>query len=59
MIICSKHGEFLQTPSNHLSGKGCRMCGIERLSEIKKLTTKEFIEKANIKQGIGTYDYFM
>ena len=57
MIICPKHGEFLQTPSNHLSGKGCRMCGIERLSEIKKLTTKEFIEKANIKQGIGTYNY--
>lgn len=57
MIICPKHGEFLQTPSNHLSGKGCRMCGIERLSEIKKLTTKEFIEKANIKHGIGTYNY--
>ena len=25
-IICYKHGEFNQTPSNHLSGKGCESC---------------------------------
>ena len=25
-IICNKHGVFEQTPSNHLSGKGCRFC---------------------------------
>ena len=25
-IICPKHGEFWQTPYNHLSGKGCRKC---------------------------------
>jgi len=25
-IICKKHGVFEQTPSNHLSGKGCRFC---------------------------------
>lgn len=29
-IICPLHGEFHQTPSNHLSGKGCKQCGIER-----------------------------
>ena len=23
-IICSKHGEFRQTPQGHLAGKGCR-----------------------------------
>lgn len=25
-IICPTHGEFLQTPENHLQGKGCPMC---------------------------------
>lgn len=25
-IICPKHGEFQQVPSEHLSGKGCRYC---------------------------------
>lgn len=29
-IICPDHGEFLQTPSNHLSGKGCGACGFEK-----------------------------
>ena len=26
IIICSKHGEFRQTPNSHLSGKGCPKC---------------------------------
>ena len=26
-IICKTHGEFLQTPSNQLKGKGCKECG--------------------------------
>jgi hypothetical protein len=25
-IKCEKHGYFTQTPSNHLSGKGCELC---------------------------------
>lgn len=25
-IVCSKHGEFWQTPSNHLRGEGCPIC---------------------------------
>lgn len=25
-IICPKHGEFWQTPINHLNGKGCSLC---------------------------------
>lgn len=30
IIICREHGEFLQTPSSHKSGKGCRKCaGLE------------------------------
>ena len=30
VIICPKHGEFLQRPSRHLAGSGCRRCGVER-----------------------------
>lgn len=26
VIICKEHGEFLQTPSHHLKGKGCPKC---------------------------------
>ena len=26
-IICPEHGEFWQTPHNHLKGYGCRKCG--------------------------------
>lgn len=29
IIICQIHGEFLQTPSNHLSGNGCESCRSE------------------------------
>lgn len=25
-ILCKSHGDFMQTPSNHLSGKGCEIC---------------------------------
>jgi hypothetical protein len=25
-IICSKHGVFEQTPSDHLGGHGCKAC---------------------------------
>ena len=26
IIICPIHGDFEQTPNNHLSGKGCKNC---------------------------------
>lgn len=35
-IICPKHGEFEQTPYNHLKGQGCRKCGRESLRELQK-----------------------
>ena len=50
IIICSIHGEFLQTPNNHLQGYGCRKCGV------KNLTTEEFIERAKKVHG-NKYDY--
>jgi rubrerythrin len=50
-IICPKHGEFWQTPNDHLDGKGCPSC-----SNTKKLTTEEFITKAKMVHG-DKYDY--
>lgn len=50
-IICSKHGEFWQTPHAHLSGQGCPIC-----AGIKKHTTEEFIELARKVHG-DKYDY--
>lgn len=51
-IICKLHGEFSQTPSDHLTGKGCNNCGIERT----KCSKGHFIEKAN-KIHMSKYDY--
>ena len=45
-IICPIHGEFWQTPYEHLSGKGCRQCGLIKQGQSRRLTTEQFIEKA-------------
>lgn len=50
-IICQKHGEFFQTPSEHLQGYGCPACGGRQ-----RLTLKQFIEKAKKFHG-DKYDY--
>lgn len=55
-IICPKHGEFWQTPSNHLSGKGCNKCARDLVSEKNSLTLDGFIEKAVAVHG-DRYDY--
>ena len=58
-IICRVEGHkaFPQTPHNHLSGRGCKICGYEKLANDNRLTLEEFIEKANEVHGIGRYDY--
>jgi hypothetical protein len=35
-IICPIHGEFWQTPSGHLQGRGCKDCWSERFSKATK-----------------------
>lgn len=49
-IICPKHGEFWQTPNNHLKGKGCPKC------VGRNKTTEEFIKEAKVTHG-NKYDY--
>ena len=55
-IICPEHGEFWQRPANHLSGKGCPVCGENKRRTGIKLTTQEFIERAKKVHG-DKYDY--
>lgn len=47
-ITCPIHGEFHQTPSEHLRGHGCRLCGNKQTQIKKKMTTDEFIRKCNV-----------
>lgn len=51
-IICPVHGEFQQTPIDHLVGKGCRQCYFQS----RRMTTEEFIRKAKEIHG-DRYDY--
>ena len=55
-IICPEHGEFWQTPYNHLKGQGCKKCANEILSKNMRLTTEEFIQKSQEVHG-DKYDY--
>lgn len=55
-IICPKHGEFWQIPTNHLRGQGCPSCGNERISQKRKSNLQEFVKRA-IKVHGEKYDY--
>ena len=55
-IICPVHGEFWQTPANHLAGRGCIKCRNEYNSEFNLFTLEEFINKAKVIHG-DKYDY--
>lgn len=56
-IICPKHGEFWQTPKEHLKGNGgCIKCSIISMKEKQKLGNDEFIKRAN-EIHYGKYDY--
>ena len=46
VIACLAHGDFEQSPSSHLQGKGCPKCG-----GTKRLTTEEFVAAADVVHG--------
>ena len=50
-IICPIHGSFQQKAYSHVQGCGCLEC-----AGVKKLTTKEFIEKSQKVHG-NKFDY--
>lgn len=46
-IICPKHGVFLQTPNEHLSGYGCIKCAHDKLHTERVKDISVFVEQAN------------
>ena len=55
-IICPEHGEFWQTPANHLFGAGCKKCSAKEVHEKQKSTKENFINQAKNIHG-DKYDY--
>ena len=46
-IICQKHGKYKQTPSDHLSGRGCYWCGKESMAQKQALTRDDVVRRCN------------
>lgn len=56
VIICRKHGAFLQRPDKHLQGCGCQKCGKDKISNANHGDLESFIKKAQEVHG-NRYDY--
>jgi hypothetical protein len=56
IIICQVHGEFLQTPNSHLTGRGCIKCFHDSVSILFSKTQEQFLESAKKAHG-DRYDY--
>lgn len=46
-ITCKEHGDFMQSPSDHLQGKGCKRCADISGWDKRKMTTADFVLKAS------------
>ena len=55
-VICPEHGEFWITPANHLSGQGCKICGLIERSKKRKKSIEQFIKESRTVHG-DKYDY--
>lgn len=55
-IICPIHTKFVQTPNNHLAGKGCNLCADINRKVNNQTTTAQFINQAK-KVHKNKYDY--
>jgi ssDNA-binding Zn-finger/Zn-ribbon topoisomerase 1 len=47
VIRCRRHGDFKQTPSDHIRNVGCNVCGNVRASRKLSSNKDTFVEKAN------------
>lgn len=57
-ILCNDHGEFEQTPHDHLKGRGCPQCGKLIVANKTRYSEKEYIDKAN-KIHNNSYTYYL
>lgn len=56
IITCQNHGDFLQTPHEHLLGRGCKYCSQESMRKKFSRTNNDFIKiSKNVHNGY--YDY--
>lgn len=55
-ITCKIHGDFEKTPTKHLSGQGCKICGYKRGARKQSLTLEQFTKRARKVHGTR-YDY--
>jgi hypothetical protein len=55
-IICPKHGEFWQTPKDHLNNCGCPECWQEKRGKSLRKNCNTFIKQANEVHG-DKYNY--
>lgn len=56
LITCPIHGDFKQTPKNHMKGQGCPKCGKEYAINCKKHKWEGFVNESN-KRFHGKYDF--
>lgn len=56
IIICPTHGQYIQKPSRHLSGRGCTKCGKAKISKQYRMSNDCFLNKAREIHG-NTYEY--
>ena len=55
-IVCPIHGVFLQVPSSHLQGAGCKKCSSEESHKRQTKGTENFIQQSKLVHG-NKYDY--
>lgn len=55
-IVCPIHGEFWQTPSKHLIGRGCPKCGNIKKNQGRKISFDEFVNRSKDIHG-DKYEY--
>lgn len=56
-VGCYEHGFWEPTAGNFLSGKGCSVCGRDKLAELFTSSQEEFLQKAQDVHGAEKYDY--
>jgi hypothetical protein len=56
IITCRTHGDFVQSPDNHLANHGCRKCQYVEVAKKNSTTQEAFIEQAIATHG-DVYDY--
>jgi hypothetical protein len=52
-IKCSYHGAFEQSPTAHISGRGCPTCGQEIITNKQRMSTKGVLELLNKPNSLG------